>query len=732
MSILRRFLARGFILSAAWGLLSGWCLPLGAQPTPSPRTTIEDVHVGFDGRYKVGFWTPVQVTLGGGQQTYTGHIELIVPDGDGIGSRVVSLPTLPVQTRPDQVTTATAYVKFGRSYPELDVRFRAGGKVRAKRTFDTAGEEYGHHFTFPLAATDELYLSLGNPVGIAAAIGRSGDEDHQVAVANLASIDRLPTRWYGYEGIDAIVLSTSRTELLRQLLASPTRVEALTEWIEMGGKLVILAGREAPEALAVDAPLANLVPGKLDRTVVLRQTVALEHYADSRDTQIDLPGRRLPYDVPVLREVGGVIEAYEGNRPEDLPLIIRAPRGFGTVVFAGVDLDQPPLSGWPGRTALLRKLLNPAVQRTVEQEEVQQGRVNTPGYHDLSGQLRSGLDNFTNVRTVPFWIVSSLVFFYIVLIGPVDYFLVKNGFKRMELTWVTFPAIVILVTVGAYWLAYHLKGDQLRINQVEMVDVDVTTGRVRGTAWWNVFSPRPDSYNLALRPTLPGGQPAPAASTLLSWMGLPGNALGGMSPSTMNPPLFSRPYTFSPDLAQMLDVPIQVWSTKTFTGRWTTHHPVPVDAALREGRERQLTGEMVNRLGVDLANCRLLYDRWLYRIPTWKDSEPLMIDDLSPRTVRTVLTGSSGIYDASAHDIPRTLDMMMFHKMAGGRTFTRLLNRYYGFCDLSGHLSLGRAILVAHATGPASQLLRDKRPLESSYDQQWTVYRFVFPVERKE
>ena len=83
------------------------------------------------------------------------------------------------------------------------------------------------------------------------------------------------------------------------------------------------------------------------------------------------------------------------------------------------------------------------------------------------------MDQFREVPPVPFAIVAGLVVIYILLIGPIDYLIVKKWFKRMELTWITFPIWVVLFSVGAYVLAYWLKGDQLRVNQAELVDIDV-------------------------------------------------------------------------------------------------------------------------------------------------------------------------------------------------------------------------------------------------------------------
>ena len=49
-------------------------------------------------------------------------------------------------------------------------------------------------------------------------------------------------------------------------------------------------------------------------------------------------------------------------------------------------------------------------------------------------------------------------------------------------------------------LAYALKGSELRVNQVDLVDFDAATGLVRGTSWVNLFSPASEAYDLSLDP----------------------------------------------------------------------------------------------------------------------------------------------------------------------------------------------------------------------------------------
>ena len=75
---------------------------LGQQPQP-PQIT--GIRVGLADRYKVGLWTQVEVTLRGGSEAFRGELSLIVPDGDGVPSRVVTPPDQPCQLAPGRETT---------------------------------------------------------------------------------------------------------------------------------------------------------------------------------------------------------------------------------------------------------------------------------------------------------------------------------------------------------------------------------------------------------------------------------------------------------------------------------------------------------------------------------------------------------------------------------------------------------------------------------------------------
>src|SRR5262245_63344476 len=111
--------------------------------------------------------------------------------------------------------------------------------------------------------------------------------------------------------------------------------------------------------------------------------------------------------------------------------------------------------------------------------------------YDMKTELKRGLELFEEVPTISFGWVALFILFYIALVGPLDYFVLKKVFKRLEWTWVTFPVTVLLVSVIAYLIAYRVKGDDLRVNKLDVVEVDLHEPRqAYGHTYFTLFSPR--------------------------------------------------------------------------------------------------------------------------------------------------------------------------------------------------------------------------------------------------
>ncbi len=332
---------------------------------------------------------------------------------------------------------------------------------------------------------------------------------------------------------------------------------------------------------------------------------------------------------------------------------------------------------------------------------------------------------------------------YILLIGPLD-FLGLRKLGKPHWTWITFPLIVAATCFVAYALSNHLKGSSSKVNQVDVVDVDMEQSLVRGTMWANLYSPDAAVPDILVRTKMPLATEPTQAGMVVSWQGLPGAGLGGMD-TTAGVGELSDGYTvYSGHLVKdsrqpaIRELPIHTSSSKAIVARWWQDLP-PTEASsdLRIGDGGLLNGFITNPLNVELSNCSVYFDNWAYRLDRrLAPGDRVDMDYESPLDLRWQLTRRRLVesrdiatpWDRSDFsDVGRILEMMMFHNAAGGRAYTRLGDEYQPFVDLSHHLKLGRAVLIGRVKKRGVELLRDGQSVDDELDVNWTYYRVVFP-----
>jgi hypothetical protein len=716
---------------------------------------IVSCRVGFDGMFKVGLWTPVEVELRTIDSPATVQVYFHVADGDGVQCRYPLPADRPVQLTTVAMTRALGYVRFGRRDASLRVTVNGDDHTLTERTFSCHASRAEDQIPEALGSKSRLWVTVGGEMGAreAAKVQQTGRAADVIEAVRLDAVDQLPTRWYGYEGVDAVLLATSQPEIYRKLSASAARIDALDRWVRLGGRLLLSVGSEAAEVLAADAPLARFLraaPGPTD-SIRLGADI-LQRFETYSETGLRLitPGRETAASVPQLSDVVGRVEA----RVADLPLVVRQPYGLGEVVFVAVELDRAPFAGWQARGALVSRLMGLTTKARDDAElAAVASQATQPGYDDLSGKIRGRLDEFESVQLLPFWQVALLIVGYILLIGPIDYLLVHKLIGRAEWTWLSFPMMVVIACGGAYALGSSFKGDRLLLNQIDLVDVDVESGQVRGTCWFNVFSPAMAHYDVTASVAAPMSS-ADASECLTSWMGLPGGGLGGMDANSSPLADASQSYETAGDYDQLSGVPIAVWSTKSFTSRWRGDAATSVTSDLTLGPDNVLSGRIDNQLNVDLADCHLVYSpasgagggrltAWTYPLGTLTAGDSVSVDRRSDRVdAQTWLKDlqlvkdqrenkygfSSAPFDPTTYDPPRDLRTMMFYQAVGGEGYSKLMNRYQSFVDLTDALKTGRAILVGRGEAPTTKINVTSPSGQATLQQNWVFYRFLLPM----
>lgn len=695
-----------------------------AQPS---NAGIREVTIGFDGAYKVGFWTPVRITLAAGSEVLNGQLSLTTKDGDGVPAAF--LDPEPIHVAANSESSVTRYVKFGQLDSDLTIELRDAREQIVRRVIAASD-------LLPAMASDrEWTLTVGPDVGVAGIAKTS-------RVTSITDMAELPTAWFAYEAVNSIVLSTSDVSAL----ASITREQfaALELWVELGGRLVMCVGAAGEEVIGVGKPLARLAPGTFLRVQTVRSLTSLESYVASSQAldAINVDGRPTPLRICLLENVVGKMSVYEQTAEGVRPVIVRAPTGLGQVVFVAVDLDKAPFSEWADRPRLIEKLLRGDTEQNQERSTASgpTGQLVHLGYNDLVGQLRTAAEQFSGVELISFAWVAGLIVLYILLIGPADYFFLRDVLRRMSWTWVTFPVIAIVFCMLAVLLRSGFKAPSTKLNQIDLVDIDLERAIARGTTWAHLYTPKSASYDLQLTSTWL--DPASDSSgCLLSWQGLPGTGLGGLEAKSAT--LFHSPYTIrrTTNESQIEKAPIEIDGTKAFVGRWWNQVQLESTADLHLDAGGLLRGNVMNPLPVELHDCLLLYENWAYKLE--RKGSVLQPGDATPvhlekplnfnwRLTRRRVVEIKDIttpWEQRDLDVPRILEMMMFLGVAGGDKYTHLQHRYQSYVDLSEHLTNGRAILLGRAKQSASEIELNGQAAGEGYDQRWTFYRVVFPVD---
>ena len=78
---------------------------------------------------------------------------------------------------------------------------------------------------------------------------------------------------------------------------------------------------------------------------------------------------------------------------------------------------------------------------------------------------------------------------YLLVIGPIDYFVLKL-LRRQTLTWITFPVSIVVFSALALVGTSYVKGSQAVVTSYEIVDVLPGTDLWRGVSWYGVWSTR--------------------------------------------------------------------------------------------------------------------------------------------------------------------------------------------------------------------------------------------------
>ena len=681
------------------------------------------VNVGINGVYKNGVQTKVVAFWKGAAE----RVELETLDSDGTPFVVAKTPT----AEENEAGRAEFSLVLPKANAALTLRCVADGET-VEQTFKPGARSVDSETVFnaPAPASKPIYLIVGKgDIGLDDAFAAlRWSEARRPTVVQIDSLDEAPVDWRSYEAVERLILTTANPEPFVGVGPDDSRIRAIERWLELGGDVVLLAGAESIPLLKDGGAFSAFSPGAqvADSPHEFRVVNSLLANLEGVKNLAMTGTKTSPYlRVPVVSELKP--NALVAMQEAETPLFVERPVGLGTVAFFAADLSTPPFSNWMGRGVLWAKILGVASAgtSTAADAPVYVKR----GYRDISGQLRSANDVFEDVAAPSFALALILAFIYLLAVGPLDWFLAKKVFKRSATTWATFPTFVFLFGALAVWTTSATRTSEPRLNQIDLIDVDVESGVVRDASWLGLYSPQDGRRDLTFAPGVASmfGKDAKfldAPTATLTPLTLSGNGVGGAEQQTFAPRVWDVPYSGSASVdstASLKDVPFLARSSKSFVGRWTGRlEALPRGDLYDDGLG--LRGTIVNPFDVPLYSAFVIYDGGAYSLGTLAPGETKLERSairLEPRRVLNEHRSSvpteraerwnSTDYNAGSRRVPYILRAASFYDLGGGFETYGLEKRLQGDVDLSDLIRCGRAVVYGTVVDPEAE---EYRPLE--------------------
>lgn len=416
--------------------MAAFCLPASAE------VTIKNVSGPYGNFAVEGVWVQRVVTLANyGDQPRLMKFGLITNDptgGQRQYTRILQVPPgsmrkATVAYRPGRLKRLKAIGRSGPNRPAFCEQLYLLEDVEAGKRIPQQAQQTTR---IPASVTTVSFVSDKRPIGDSPAHMRNmpGGELGTVQLVS-ERIRQLPDVWYGYSMVDLLIFGSVDISQLR-----PTQIDAVLDWVQRGGLLIVAGGRSMDQMLR----------GRLGRAA----GVAVIGIHDAVDLAVDGPGLRsvkvtLAQALPMAELQ--TVQAAVVYRANGLPLLTSRAFGHGNVLTLSL-----PIGG----------LADTKLHR-IWSEVRDIGRSLPP--LDANRFLSAGRDTLQQIagrrgatRKAPVAILLALAGF-VVIAGAALKFV-----RRGELVWLGLIPLAVIISVALYAYGQTLRDSQ-RLRHIGLV-----------------------------------------------------------------------------------------------------------------------------------------------------------------------------------------------------------------------------------------------------------------------
>ena len=301
-------------------------LPGIALPSDSAGLWL-DYSIGFNGHFQLNSWTPVNVVLDNRGRAINANLEVIVTSGSEYEGNIFrTIYSADVDLPPNSKKRYAFTIHIKSFTHELGIRLRQNDTILLDKSINLRS----HYTEKNFAVVADVFIA---------------PDILSVLPNYLFATDirpgHLPETWHGYNSVKLLIL---RADTIRQL--RDQQFEALSQWIEQGGFLVVGTGLNYG-ALS-DKRLQSILPNRVDGHRQIFELKSLGEFCDH-----ELSGNQ-----PFLVLNTSIKDSNVLVKEKDIPVITQKNSGRGQIIFLSFDIYRPPFSRWDGREMFWAKILS--------------------------------------------------------------------------------------------------------------------------------------------------------------------------------------------------------------------------------------------------------------------------------------------------------------------------------------------------------------------------------------
>jgi hypothetical protein len=440
-------------MALAWFVAALVLGTLSASPVRAASSVDIQVRVLMGGRYEVGGWAAVAVTLVNDGEPTEGNLT-----AETEGGTVQRFVEMPAGAR----KVVTLYVQPEAFQRRVTVEYREpNGTVEAEGEIRV------------LEQTGSQLAIVGDGGGTLRPQITAGLDESAAEPIVLAPAD-IPERPEPLEGIAAMVWAADSSAL------SEAQRRSIERWIAGGGELLVVGGADWQSRTA---GFGDILP-----ITELAAVDAVPHDALAEWVGADTPASATDTVATgaLHDESMALVTADDGT-----VLLSMRPVGAGRTILIGTDLAAPAYAAWDGAPRLWSRV----VPSTTDYSQVFGGGM--PIGEETLNAMTQALGNLPSLDVPPAELLLVVIVGYILLIGPISYVVLRR-MDRRELAWVTAPVLVVLFTGCSFGIGNALKGSDVVTNQIALVRTSTAGGSATVQTYAGIFSPQRASYDLSV------------------------------------------------------------------------------------------------------------------------------------------------------------------------------------------------------------------------------------------